>query len=50
MNQEIIFTLIQEQEEDQDVILQVDDDRRNDAGIKILLKDLQLREITESLM
>ncbi len=50
MNQEIKFTLVQEQEEAQYVILQVEDDRRNDARVKILLKDLQLREIMESLM
>ncbi len=49
-NQEIRFTLVQVQEEDQDVILQVEDDQRNDARVKILLKDLQLREIMESLM
>ncbi len=50
MNQEIRFTLVQVQEEAQDVILQVEDDQRNDARVKILLKDLQLREIMESLM
>ena len=50
MNQERKFTLVQEQEEAQDVILQVEDDRRNDARVKILLKDLQLRKIMESLM
>ncbi len=49
-NQEIRFTLVQVQEEAQDVTLQVEDDRRNDARVKILLKDLQLREIMESLM
>jgi len=50
MNQERNFTLIQEQEEDQDVVLQIEDDRRIDIRVKILLKDLQLREIMESLM
>ncbi len=49
-SQERNFTLTHEQEEDQDVVLQIEDDRRIDIRKNILLKDLQLRKIMESLM